>query len=70
MTMKVTVTNEGPEGYEATVNVVECQSPADEGQTVERHDLKLGESVTVQIYGWRRYVNVLEMAAREDGQKP
>lgn len=64
--MRVTITNTDPDGYEASVNVVECRSPADEGETVERHDLPPGASVTVEVRGWRRYVSLGEMLARED----
>lgn len=61
MTTSVKVLNDGH--YPVVVNVVECERYRDEGKTVERHDLKPGEtSPTITIYGWRRYINVLETA--------
>lgn len=59
MTTSIKVVNDGH--YPVVVNVVECSKIGDEGNTVERHDLKPGdESPSITIYGWRRYVNVLE----------
>jgi hypothetical protein len=67
--MKIRITNLEDEDFEAVVNVVnvvECNAPTHQGRTIERYDLSFGESVDIEINGWRRYVNVLEMTARED----
>lgn len=59
MTTAVTITNSG--SHDVVVNVVETDSPRDDGKTVLRYDLSPGASTEpITIYGWRRYVNVLE----------
>jgi hypothetical protein len=61
MTTSIKILNDGH--YPIVVNVVEVERYRDEGRNVERLDLKPGEtSKSIAIYGWRRYVNVLEAA--------
>jgi hypothetical protein len=60
MTCRITIENTSESNHSVVVNVAETDSPRHEGKSVERHDLAVGEKVTVTIWGWQRYVNVLE----------
>jgi hypothetical protein len=69
MTTSIKIVNDGH--YPVVVNVVEVERYRDEGRNVERLDLKPGEtSKSIMIYGWRRYVNVLEAAPSETTSVP
>lgn len=60
MTTAIKITNTGH--YPVVANVWETNTPRDEGQTVERHELKPGESTPdITIYNWRRGVTILEV---------
>jgi hypothetical protein len=57
--IKIENVNDGG-GRDVVVNEVETSTPREHGRTVETHWLKPGDSVVVNVSGWRRYVNVLE----------
>lgn len=64
MTTNAKIENTGH--YEIVVNVCEVSSPDAKETTVERYGLKPGESSpSIVIYGWRRFITILEMAPRE-----
>lgn len=67
MTMTVKITNCGPSNHECNVNLVVCDPNGIEyDKAIERHTLKIDESVDVMIYGRNRYINIIETAPRED----
>lgn len=64
MTTSVKIVNDGH--YPIVVNVFERSAPGTEGTNVEKHDLKPGEtSPSITIYGWRRSINILEVAVAD-----